>query len=448
MARLSRDRPTTQVDYRKTPRTPATRFTPGTPSKFARISVRPIPCPRVFIPLSVDRPLSRPTLVNHVLIALNVLIHLAVAAIVLPGFASTHGRELDPSFVEPLQDVIQRFGVSREAVFGATHQLWRFVSYAFLHAGSMHLLGNMLALWVFGPSVEDRLGRVGYCIFYFSGAIAAGLAHVLTDTVPAIGASGAVAAVSGAFIVLFPRTHVKVFVIFFFIGIYEFPVLWFIGAAIAMDIFSGSLGSSDVAHAAHLGGYALGILLAAFLLLTKILPREPQYDLIAIFKHRQRRSELQRAVREAEAASKVRVPGAVVLDDSTISLRAELTRAAEARDWPAAARACEVLSASPVGLACVDRRVLKELGGGLFAAGQDASAALAFAALIKHYPHDPEVPHVSVLLGVLLVRRLGRPAEAIAPLKAALPSLSDADERALAADLLEQAVAAVPPPSQ
>jgi membrane associated rhomboid family serine protease len=402
----------------------------------------------VFIPLSVDRPLSRPTLVNHVLIALNVLIHLGVAAMVLPGFATADGREIDPSFVEPLQGVVQRFGVSREAVFGASHELWRFISYAFLHAGSMHLLGNMLVLWVFGPSVEDRLGRVGYCIFYFAGAIAAGVAHVLSDTVPAIGASGAVAAVSGAFIVLFPRTHVKVFVMFFFIGVYEFPVLWFIGAAIAMDIYSGSFGSSDVAHAAHLGGYALGILLAAFLLLTKILPREPQYDLIAIFKHRQRRSELQRAVREAEAASKVRMPGAVMLDGATISLRADLSRAAEARDWPAAARACDALNASQIGLACVDRRVLKDLGGALFASGQDASAALAFAALIKHYPQDPEVPNVSVLLGVLLVRRLGRPAEAIAPLKSALPKLSDPDERALAADLLEQAVAAAPPASQ
>ncbi len=383
-------------------------------------------------------------MVNHVLIALNVLIHLVVAAIVLPGYATVHGPEIDPSFAEPLQDVVQRFGISHEAVFGPAHELWRFVSYAFLHAGSMHLLGNMLALWVFGPSVEDRLGRIGYCVFYFVGAIAAGLAHVLTDAVPAIGASGAVAAVSGAFIVLFPRTHVKVFIVFFFIGIYEFPAMWFIGAAIAMDIFSGSMGSSDVAHAAHLGGYALGIALAAFLLLTKTLPREPQYDLIAIFKHRQRRSELQRAVRQAEATSKVRAPGAVVLDESTIALRSEIARFVDARDWPAAARTTVFLAATPVGLACVDRRVLKDLGGGLFAGDQDGAAALAFSALIKHYPQDPEVPHVSVLLAVLLVRRLGRPGEAVAPLKNALPHLTDADERALAADLLEQAIAAAP----
>lgn len=383
-------------------------------------------------------------MVNHVLIALNVLIHLGVAAVVLPGFASPHGPQIDPSFIEPLQDVIQRFGVSRGTVFGVTHELWRFVTYAFLHAGSMHLLGNMLALWVFGPSVEDRLGRVGYCIFYFLGAIAAGLAHVLSDIVPAIGASGAVAAVSGAFIVLFPRTHVKVFVMFFFIGIYEFPALWFIGAAIAMDIYSGGRGSSDVAHMAHLGGYSLGILVAALLLVTKILPREPQYDLIAIFKHRKRRSELQRIVREAEAASKVRMPGAAILDDATISLRSALTRAVDAHDWTAAARASDSLNAAPVGLACVDRRVLKDLGGGLFEQGHHASAALAFGALLKHYPHDPEVPHASVLLGVLLVRRLGRPQEAIALLKSALPGLSDPDERALAIDLLEQATAAPP----
>jgi len=396
----------------------------------------------VFIPLSVDRPRRRPTLVCHVLIGLTVLAHLAVYASILPhsGAASP---DMDPAFLDPLRPVVERFGVSWAGLFGEGDRGigWlRLISYAFLHGGSMHLLGNMLALWVFGPSVEDRFGRVWFTLFYFAGAAAAGLAHVLSEQAPAIGASGAVAAVTGAFLVLFPRTHVKVFVFFFFIGIYEFPALWFIGAAIAMDIFSQSFGDSDVAHMAHLGGYALGSATAVVLLLTKVLAREPQYDLVAIFKHRQRRAELQRAVREAEAANKIRLGGpAPAIDDAAATARAEVLRAFGARDWPAAARASDALATTSAAYGALDRRTLKDLAAGLFGAGCDAQAAAAYLGLLKHYPQDPEIPSASVLLGVLLVRRLGRGGEAVDSLKRAIPLLTDVDERALAEELLREA---------
>ncbi|MDX2118662.1 MAG: rhomboid family intramembrane serine protease [Planctomycetota bacterium] len=407
----------------------------------------------MFIPLSVDRPLSRPTRVNHVLIALNVLAHVAVAAVVLPQAAAGAGVD-DPSLSEPMHDIVARWGVQARSVLGENHEWWRLFTYGFIHGGSWHLIGNMLALWVFGASVEDRLGRIGYLALYLTGLVAAGLAHIFTDRAPAIGASGAVAAVSGAFFVLFPRTRVRVFMVFFMIGIVEIPAMWFIGAAVFLDLISQQFGGDDVAHAAHLGGYALGMSVAAILLATKLLAREPQYDLISIFKHSQRRAELRRVVREAEQerAAKRAAPS-LEPDAATLSLRATLMQHLQTRDWTAAASATQQLAATTVGLASLDRRSLKELGGGLYAAGQTQAASLAFESLVRHYPQDDEVPHVSVLLALIVCRTPAgtahaspdaHAAHAVTLLEAALPKLTDPDEIELAKGLLAEARTATP----
>src|SRR5690606_10854959 len=120
----------------------------------------------------------------------------------------------------------------------------------------LHVLGNMLILWVFGTSVEDRLTRWWFLAFYLVGGAAAGAAHALLESSPALGASGAVAAVTGAAIVLFPRSNVKCIVFFFIIGIFNIPAWIFIAFAIAKDIFFAGLGGGNVAYFAHLGGYA------------------------------------------------------------------------------------------------------------------------------------------------------------------------------------------------
>src|SRR5262245_16325094 len=82
---------------------------------------------------------------------------------------------------------------------------WSFITYAFLHGNLMHILGNMVFLWVFGPNVEDRFGRIGFLLFYLGGAAASGGLHAMFDSNPVLGASGAIAAVTGAYLVLFPR---------------------------------------------------------------------------------------------------------------------------------------------------------------------------------------------------------------------------------------------------
>lgn len=141
------------------------------------------------------------------------------------------------------------------------------ISYAFLHGDWMHLLGNMLFLWVFGDNVEDAMGHVRYLIFYLACAAAAGLAYALTtygSDVPLVGASGATAGVLAAYLMLHPK--VKIWVL----ALGRFPLRlsaqWLLGAWVLFQIFNAILlPESEVAWSAHLGGLAAGSILVLFL---------------------------------------------------------------------------------------------------------------------------------------------------------------------------------------
>ncbi|PCI01840.1 MAG: hypothetical protein COB76_00460, partial [Alphaproteobacteria bacterium] len=186
-----------------------------------------------------------------------------------------------------LEDQIRYFG----AISRHNFHFWQPISSAFLHAGFMHIFGNMLFLLAFGPSVEDRFGRFGFTLFYLFGGAASGLAHIAVSDYPAVGASGAIAAVSGAFLILFPSTRIKCFVIFFFIGIFMIPAWWLIGLFIVLDLGAQFINPDNgIANLAHLGGYGFGIIIAFTLLVTKILPKE-QYDMFSIAKHRKRKAD-------------------------------------------------------------------------------------------------------------------------------------------------------------
>lgn len=140
----------------------------------------------------------------------------------------------------------------------------------FLHGGWLHIAGNMLFLWVFGNNVEDRLGRLLFVLFYVLGGLAATglqLAFDPSSVVPNLGASGAIAAILGAYAVLFPRARVRTLVIFFFITVMELPAVFVLGAWFVLQLFSGVGGLSTevnggVAYWAHVGGFAFGLLAA------------------------------------------------------------------------------------------------------------------------------------------------------------------------------------------
>src|SRR5262245_21532683 len=144
----------------------------------------------------------------------------------------------------------------------------------FLHGGWMHLLGNMLYLWIFGDNVEDRLGHVRYVIFYLACGWAATLAHGYTDmqsSVPSVGASGAIAGVLGAYLLLFPKARVLTLIpLGFYTQMREVPALLVLGLWFVLQFFSGiaSLGvrqQTGVAWWAHIGGFVAGMILVKIL---------------------------------------------------------------------------------------------------------------------------------------------------------------------------------------
>jgi membrane associated rhomboid family serine protease len=141
----------------------------------------------------------------------------------------------------------------------------------FMHGGLLHLGGNMLFLWIFGNNVEDVMGRVKFFVFYILGGLAATALQVVVgpnQIVPNIGASGAIAAVLAAYLLLFPRARVLTFVfIIFFFTFLELPALIFLGIWIGEQILFGYFdltdptgGGGGVAYFAHIGGFAFGLL--------------------------------------------------------------------------------------------------------------------------------------------------------------------------------------------
>jgi membrane associated rhomboid family serine protease len=133
----------------------------------------------------------------------------------------------------------------------------------FLHGSWLHIGGNMLFLWIFGNNIEDRMGPVRYLLFYVIGGLAAFAAHVVpqtASTVPVIGASGAVAAVMGAYLVWYPNAPVRTLFIIFLIWIRDVRAKWLLAAWFVLQFFTGQ--DSGIAWLAHVGGFVFGAAIA------------------------------------------------------------------------------------------------------------------------------------------------------------------------------------------
>ncbi len=215
-------------------------------------------------PLRDTIPSRRPPIMTWALIGLNVLVF---------GLEMT----LSPDGLEALFYV---FGLVPARFIGGEwagwmalppEAYWSFFTNMFLHGGAAHLIGNMWTLWIFGDNVEDRMGSLRFLIFYVLCGLSAGIVHVLlnpTSSVPAVGASGAISGVLGAYFVLFPRAHVITFVpilflpYFFVLPASVYLLLWFI-----IQFFSGtaslfvSQGVGGIAWWAHIGGFVAGVVL-------------------------------------------------------------------------------------------------------------------------------------------------------------------------------------------
>ncbi len=205
------------------------------------------------IPLRSTERIRSKAIVTTVFIALNVLIFLFQVSLSRPG----------------LTLFVETFGVIPDAVSG---RLYTLLTSMFLHGGWMHLIGNMLFLWVFGRNVEDLVGSARFAGFYVLCGLAAAVVQVVTSPysrVPTIGASGAIAGVMGAYLIKFPRARIVTLVpIFIFITTMEIPaalmLLWWFAIQFASGLGSlaeTSYSGGGVAWFAHVGGFVAGMLL-------------------------------------------------------------------------------------------------------------------------------------------------------------------------------------------
>jgi len=212
----------------------------------------------MFIPLRDENPPGKFAFVNVGLILANVAVF--IYQLSLPPQAFKAFVLADAMIPARVSGWIGGHG-SFEAAF------LPLVTSMFLHSGFAHILGNMLFLWIFGDNVEAEFGHLQYLLFYFVCGIGAGLTHIafnLHSHLPALGASGAISGVMGAYIVLEPRNRILTLI---FIFVVRVPAVIVLGLWFAMQFLSGisALGASvngGVAVWAHIGGFLLGVLIA------------------------------------------------------------------------------------------------------------------------------------------------------------------------------------------
>jgi membrane associated rhomboid family serine protease len=207
------------------------------------------------IPLRDENPSQRFPFVNYLLIATNVVVF----------FYQWTTMAGDPNAI--LQFALIPAEVTRGFDLGDARSI---LTSMFMHAGLAHIGGNMLYLWIFGDNIEDAMGHVRYFLFYLIGGVAASAVHIVSSpasTVPTVGASGAIGAVLGAYLVLYPRRRVLTLLFLgYFIRLVMLPAVYLLGFWIILQVFSGvmALGGPDVggvAFWAHIGGFVTGAVL-------------------------------------------------------------------------------------------------------------------------------------------------------------------------------------------
>lgn len=198
----------------------------------------------MIIPLHVDVPMSRVPCANFAMIGATVLASLLL-------FSSMESAE------HYVLDGLKAPGI---------------VTHMFLHAGFLHLFGNMLFLWVFGNAICAKVGNLWFPLLYVGLGLAAALVHVFGDGALAIGASGAINGVVGMFLVLYPRNTITCAV---FVSFYPLTFTassgWIILYWLAFDVLGAALGLASTAYVAHLGGFAAGAVIAITLLATGLI---------------------------------------------------------------------------------------------------------------------------------------------------------------------------------
>ena len=211
------------------------------------------------IPIQDQNPTTIRPYVNWAFILAN------IAVFIYTLFNGTFADPTATCLTDP-KNAICVYGLKPDRIIGGSEYI-TFLTSMFLHGGILHIGGNMLYLWIFGDNIEDRTGHAGYVIFYMASGVAASLAHIASDpasTIPAVGASGAISGVLGAYIVRFPHARVRAIV---FIGrfgqLIRLPAFLLIGFWFVYQLLLSALDpTGGVAYFAHIGGFIAGLLFA------------------------------------------------------------------------------------------------------------------------------------------------------------------------------------------
>ncbi len=203
--------------------------------------------------------------VNTTIIVINIIVFF---------IELTKGGQLD-RFILTYGLVPAKFSIpSISSYFTLGERLCSFISFMFIHGGFIHLIGNMWFLYIFGDNVEDRLGPFRYLLFYFSCGLASGLFHLFINwhsQTPTIGASGAIAGVMGAYMVLYPKSRILTLIpLFLFFPIVEIPAVFFLGVWFLFQFMSAASTAEQggIAWWAHIGGFISGIVFLKLFLLS------------------------------------------------------------------------------------------------------------------------------------------------------------------------------------
>ena len=326
-------------------------------------------------------------------------------------------------------------------------QLWQFVSYAFLHGGFMHIVGNMFILYLFGNNVNDKLGNVGYLAFYLAGAVFSGIGHNVLSNAPVLGASGAVAAVTGAYLVLFPQTLITIFYWILFIGSIELPALYFI--AFKMIIFDNMIlrFTPNVAYDAHLSGYAFGIAAMVGMLATGLISSShfDLWDMIRQWNRRRRYRDVvasgydpytgRTATKRIQVKEIKKTPAQLQAEETTRQLRGQISTRIQERNLSAAAQTyLELFGHDSEQI--IPRQQLLDIANQLAGENRHAESAQAYEQFLTHYKNYEYSEQVELMLGLLYSRYLAQTEPAVKHLQAAAKKLSDPGQLKMCRDEL------------
>lgn len=337
--------------------------------------------------------------------------------------------------------------------------LWQFITYAFLHGSIGHIFGNMYFLYMFGNNVNDRLGHLGYLCFYLAGAVFSAIGHILAASLygsgiatPVLGASGAIAAVTGAYLVLYPQTLITIVYWFFFIGTMEVPAIYLILLKMIFIDNVISRSAPNIAYDAHLAGYTFGIGAILLLLATKLITPD-QFDLWAMLRRWNSRRIYRDAVAESAdffanplgadriskkiIAKEVKTETQKLAEEKASALRREILTRITQGNLASAAELYLELTGDDTGQ-LLPRQAMLDISNQLMSAGRWTDAAKAYEKFLSCYSGTERCEQVLLMLGIIYARYLSDKQKALDYLKKAYDKLTDPSQKKLCNDEIKR----------